>query len=276
VLRISLVTPSFNQAGFLPKTLSSVHGQGYPDLEHIVFDGGSTDGSVRVIEQHAERLAYWISEPDGGQADALNKGFARATGEVFGWLNSDDILWPGALSAVAEAFETDPGADVVMGWSLFFRRDRVVYLHDPLPLSPGRLLYTGYDPPQDSIFWRRRVHERLGLLDTSLNYPDRDWFIRMSLLGVRSRRIRRPIGGFRLHDAQKTADTKLADERKYAVNAAHVQRLGVSRPRRRLLERSWGGRVRAERGVLKLRRLSVERHRVAAVRREAEIFLRGL
>jgi glycosyltransferase involved in cell wall biosynthesis len=276
VLRISLVTPSFNQAEFLPKTLSSVHRQGYQELEHIVVDGGSTDGSVRVVEEYAGRLAYWVSEPDKGQADALNKGFARATGDIFGWLNSDDLLWPGALGAIAEAFEADPDADVVMGWSLFFRAERVVYLHDPLPLSPGRLLYTGYDPPQDSIFWRRRVHERLGRIDTGFAYPDRDWFIRISLLGVRSRRLRRPIGGFRLHHAQKTADTRLADERKYAVNAAHLERLGVSPRRRRFLESYWGRRVRAERGLLKLRRLTFERDRVAAVRREAEAFLETL
>ena len=103
---ISLITPSFMQADFLEHCLASVHAQGYPALEHIVVDGGSTDGSVAVIERYAHQLAWWCSERDRGQSHAINKGLAHATGAVFGWLNSDDLLLPDALSTVARRSPT--------------------------------------------------------------------------------------------------------------------------------------------------------------------------
>ena len=101
--RITLITPSFRQAAFLEECLRSVHDQGYPNLEHMVVDGGSTDGSAAIIESYAAKLAWWCSERDRGQSHALNKGLARATGEVFGWINSDDLLLPGSLQRVGEA-----------------------------------------------------------------------------------------------------------------------------------------------------------------------------
>ena len=106
--RITLITPSYQQAEYLEECLASVQAQAYPDLEHIVVDGGSTDGSRAIIERYADRLAWWCSEKDGGQSDAINKGLGHATGQVFGWLNSDDLLLPGALLRVGEAFAADP------------------------------------------------------------------------------------------------------------------------------------------------------------------------
>ena len=113
--RITLVTPSFNQAPYLGATIRSVLGQGYPDLEYIVMDGGSTDGSVGIIRRHEADLAFWKSAPDGGQSDALRQGFSRATGEVLGWLNSDDTLEPGALLDVGELFARRPDANLLYG-----------------------------------------------------------------------------------------------------------------------------------------------------------------
>jgi hypothetical protein len=111
--RVSIITPSFNQAGFLEQTLRSVLTQGYPDLEYIVVDGGSTDGSREIIERYAGQLAGWVSEPDRGQADAINKGFARATGEIVAWLNSDDLYQPGAIAGAVAAFAANPQAGMV-------------------------------------------------------------------------------------------------------------------------------------------------------------------
>lgn len=112
--RISVVTPSYNQAGFLEATLRSVLLQGYPDLELIVIDGGSTDGSVDILRQYFPWLTYCCSEPDRGQSHAINKGFARATGEILAWLNSDDLYYPGAIWRAAEAM-TESGSDIVIG-----------------------------------------------------------------------------------------------------------------------------------------------------------------
>src|SRR5262245_9832375 len=113
--RISIVTPSFNQACFLEQCLLSVLDQRYPDLEFLVLDGGSTDGSVEIIRRYENRLTHWVSEPDGGQSAAINRGFCRATGDVVAWLNSDDYYLPGALERIADAYRKSPDASFYFG-----------------------------------------------------------------------------------------------------------------------------------------------------------------
>jgi len=111
--RVSIITPSYNQAQFLEQTICSVLGQNYPNLEYWVIDGGSTDGSAEIIQKYAGQLAGWVSEPDRGQAEGINKGLARATGEVVAWLNSDDLYYPDAIEAAVEALAANPQASFV-------------------------------------------------------------------------------------------------------------------------------------------------------------------
>lgn len=113
--RISIVTPSYNQAEFLERTIFSVLNQNYPKLEYIIIDGGSTDGSVEIIKKYDKYLTFWVSEKDNGQADAIRKGFARATGEILAWINSDDTYLPGTFLKVAKAFIKNPKVDLIFG-----------------------------------------------------------------------------------------------------------------------------------------------------------------
>jgi glycosyltransferase involved in cell wall biosynthesis len=181
---ISVVTPSYNHAAFLEATLRSVLEQDYPSIEYIVVDGGSADGSVEILERYADRLSWWVSEPDGGQSEAINKGLRRATGDVVCWLNSDDRLLPGALRTVGEAMAEDPGCTAVVGGVRYLWEQ-----HGRAEDRPGhyaghrRLLqfWRGYDLHQPGIFWRRSVHDEIGYLDESLHLTmDFDLWVRIS------------------------------------------------------------------------------------------------
>src|SRR5204863_4372072 len=175
--------PSFNQAAYLEQTMRSVLLQGYPDLEYIVVDGGSRDGSVEIIRRYEPWLAYWVSEPDRGQAHAINKGLASSTGAILAWLNSDDFYPPGTLPLVARRLALGR-ASALVGHCLRLDADG----------SPPRLLrgryasrrrllafWKGYEMHQPSIFWRREVFEEVGLLDEELHYVlDFDYWVRLS------------------------------------------------------------------------------------------------
>lgn len=205
--RITVVTPSFNQAGFLERTIRSVLDQGYPNLEYIVTDGGSSDGSMEVIRKYADRLAYWVSEPDGGQVDAINNGLRRATGEWLCWQNSDDIFFPGAFDDLARAAVEHPEAGLIIGnMMLIDEVDRP--LRDLRYVTPdhGALLAEGMLLANQAAFWHRDVQQRVGLLDESYHCSfDYDWFLRLTAEchGVH---VNRTWGGLRLHGATKTSN----------------------------------------------------------------------
>lgn len=184
--RVTIVTPSFNQGQFIEETIRSVLLQGYPNLEHIVIDGGSTDGSAEIIRKYEPWLAYWISEPDKGQADAINSGFARATGDVLGWLNSDDIYEPGALKVVAREFFDHPECDLVYGtgWQIDEHSHRTHPCGWIGPLNP-KIQVNWNQILQPAAFWRRRLWERAGALDLSYYWGlDWEWFIRATKVGT--------------------------------------------------------------------------------------------
>lgn len=179
---MSVVTPSYNQARFIEASLRSVLDQHYPRLEYIVIDGGSTDGSVEVIRRHAGRLAYWVSEPDNGQTDALIKGFARATGDILCWLNSDDLLEPGSLGEVAQFFESNPRARVVYGDATCIDvRGGPLKRKQEHAFSRFVWMYDHNYIPQPSTFWRRDLYEEVGGLDPQFDLAmDADLWIRFA------------------------------------------------------------------------------------------------
>ena len=205
-LRVSLVTPVFNQAQFIRATLESVLSQHYPALEYIVMDGGSVDGSKEIIEQYRMHLAEFESARDSGQANAINKGMARATGDVMAWLNGDDLLLPGALDYVAHFFERHPDVDVVYGNRIVIDRDGRRIGYWILPEHNDEILSWADYVPQETLFWRRRLWERVGgRIDESFQFAmDWDLLVRFRDAGARFARLPRYLGAFRVHDDQKT------------------------------------------------------------------------
>jgi glycosyltransferase involved in cell wall biosynthesis len=165
--RVSIITPSYNQASYLEQTLQSVLDQGYPELEYLVADGASNDGSVEIIRRYADRLAWWVTEKDSGQGEAINKGFSRASGEVVAWINSDDTYLPGAIAAAVQALESHPEVGLVYG-------DVVSVDGAGQPINVMTYAQWGLAElarfniiGQSSVFLRRSVLQQAGLLDTS-------------------------------------------------------------------------------------------------------------
>ncbi len=219
--KISIVTPSFNQGAFLGEAMDSVLGQNYPDLEYVVMDGGSTDGSVEIIRRHEARLASWTSAPDDGHYAALNTGFGRTTGEIMGWLNSDDKFLPWSFSVVAEIFARFPAIEWLttlfpMRWDAKGRAVRCVkrsgYSQGAFAagenLPAGRWHYEGWIQ-QESTFWRRSLWERAGgMLNPRWSLAaDFDLWARFHR-HARLYAVDTPLGGFRLHGDQKTGHQK--------------------------------------------------------------------
>jgi glycosyltransferase involved in cell wall biosynthesis len=181
---VSIVTPSFNQARFLEETIRSVLLQGYPNLEYIIMDGGSTDGSVEIIKKYAPWLTYWVSEKDNGQSHAINKGWRRAQGDIIGWLNSDDILKPGALSQIVSAFKGDK-VDFIYGNTELIDENSVILGPDRgQQVEFSQMLRTLVIPiPQPGSFIQHQALARVGLLDEDLHVVmDRDFFVRCGLV----------------------------------------------------------------------------------------------
>lgn len=184
-MRISIVTPSYQQARFLRQTLESVQSQDFDNVEHIVIDGGSMDESPAIIREFERSLAYWVSEADRGQSHAINKGFESATGDVYGWLNSDDYYLPGALAAVAEYFERTPDCGVLIGQvrTLNDTTGKLELMSRGLQgdIEESLLDWKRNWFPQQSTFWRASLWQQVGGLDETLNYVmDYDLWIRFA------------------------------------------------------------------------------------------------
>jgi glycosyltransferase involved in cell wall biosynthesis len=208
---VSVITPSFNQARFLEATMRSVLDQDYPNLEYILVDGGSQDGSPQVIEKYAPRLAWWVSEKDRGQTDAINKGFSHAHGEILAWLNSDDTYQPGAIRQAVDALQAHPETGMVYADTNFIDAGKVIGKFPAAQTDYARLRRGYVHVPQQSSFWRANLWQQVGPLDPSFYFAmDYDLWIRLARLAP-LRYLPGPVwANFRLHGDAKTIS---ADDR---------------------------------------------------------------
>lgn len=213
---ISIVTPSYNQAEYIEQTILSIAEQDYPNFEHIVIDGGSTDASPELVARHSVKLKYWVSEKDRGQTHAINKGMARACGDILAYLNSDDYYLPGCFKAVAEAVKQNPDADLFVG------RCRYVDKHGNTSggqfgeiasfeeiVTLWSVWWGGRQFVQPEVFWTRRIAEKVGPFDESLHYVmDYEFWARCLRAGAKVVRIDRELTAFRFTPNQKSNQSR--------------------------------------------------------------------
>jgi glycosyltransferase involved in cell wall biosynthesis len=224
--KVSIITPSFNQAQFLEESIRSVLEQDYPNIEYIIVDGGSKDNSVEIIKKYEDRLAWWVSEKDKGHADALNKGFSRATGEILAWLNSDDIYFPHAVSEAVAVLKSLPEVGMVYGDADLIDDSGVtVGQFSSKQTSYRQMLRGSVHIPQATTFFRADLWRQVGPLDLSLFYSfDYDLWVRLAkvsqLLYVPKRWAK-----FRIHGAGKTI---VNDDRCYPDMLRVLEREGGS------------------------------------------------
>jgi glycosyltransferase involved in cell wall biosynthesis len=204
---VSIITPSFNQAAYIQATIDSVLMQNYPTLEYLIIDGGSTDGTVEILRNCHDPRLKWVSEPDCGQSDAINKGLKWATGEVIAYINSDDLLLPGAVSVTMDAFQRYPDAALVYGDCIHIdgQGAQIGGEHFGEAFDLEQVLMGRVFIPQQTVFWRRQVTERIGLFDESLHYlMDVDYWLRSAAAGFELMYVPGIRAGYRLHDDSKT------------------------------------------------------------------------
>lgn len=225
-MKISIVTPSYNQGQFIGRTIESVASQARNNftVEHVVFDGGSTDNTVEVLKEYGSQL-MWVSEKDGGQAHAVNKGIKSTDGNIIGWLNSDDIYYPDAFIKVAEYFKNNPEVDILYGKADHI--DLQDFAFEEYPTEPwdfDRLKFTCFIC-QPALFFRRKVAEEYGLLDESLNYcMDYEYWLRLGGRGLKFAYLEEKLAGSRLYADNKTIGSRVKVHKE--INDMYRKRFG--------------------------------------------------
>src|SRR5262245_6770091 len=229
--RVTIVTPSFNQGGFIEETIRSVLLQDYPDLEYLIIDGGSSDDTVQIIKKYEPWIHYWVSEPDRGQSHAINKGFERAQGEIVAWLNSDDTYEPHAIEIAVRHMVTRHAAIVYGNCNLVDQAGVPYQVVVPPAVTLDSLLRFWINfstPPQPAIFFRRQVLEAVGLLDESLHYVmDYELWVRIARKYPFSY-FDAAIGNYRMQRNSKTVSAldRMVRER-YQVGRRHCAHEGL-------------------------------------------------
>lgn len=207
--KVSIVTPSYNQGKFIEETIRSVLLQGYPNLEYIIIDGGSTDNSVEIIKKYESWLAYWVSEPDKGQSNAINKGFEKATGDVFGWLNSDDVYVPGCLNIIGRHWHEKPETHFLIGNVTLIDEESKAIGTMHARVSPNGKLdpcMPGVCIPQPATFLSKDIFQKCGPLDESMHYAmDMDFWIHIASQGTKFHKVDASLSFFRRHRDAKSA-----------------------------------------------------------------------
>jgi glycosyltransferase involved in cell wall biosynthesis len=203
---VSIITPSYNQASFLEATIRSVLEQDYPHIEYIICDGGSTDGSVDVIRKYEKHLAWWCSEKDSGQSEAINKGLARANGDIVAWLNSDDLYLKHGVTAIVNAFQAHSEAGLIYGnLELIDEQSQIIGQHPARPFTFADQLTHRLIIPQPAAFWKRDLHSKIGLLRQDLHYAmDFELWIRIGL-HFPIVYIPEPVAQFRISSVNKSS-----------------------------------------------------------------------
>lgn len=208
-MKVSIVTPSFNQGQFIERTLQSVASQSGAEIEHVVFDGGSTDSTIEILKRFSPPVR-WVSKKDNGQTDAVNKGLLSTNGEIIGWLNSDDIYYSGAVARIVKFFQDNPEIDVVYGMADHIDIDDHAFEEYPTePWNFERLKETCFIC-QPALFFRRRVLEKSGLLDESLTYcMDYEYWLRLGSSGIKFAYLESKLAGSRLYADNKTLGSRV-------------------------------------------------------------------
>ena len=225
--KISIVTPVFNRVEYLEQTILSVIDQGYPNLEYIVIDGGSTDGTLEIIKKYEDRIFYWTSEPDNGMYDAINKGFKKASGQIMAWINSDDLYHQRSLFSVAGIFNDLPDVDWIFGMPAFYNHNHVcVKITKSRGWSKERFFIGDYKwIQQENVFWRRSLWEKSGGLGAEYKYAgDLDLWSRFFHHSV-LHNVETSFAGFRLHGNQLS----ITGEKTYLREAELVYKAVISR-----------------------------------------------
>lgn len=202
--KLSIITPSFNQAQYLEETILSVLQQNYEPLEFIIVDGGSTDGSVEVIGKYEDKLSYWVSEKDRGQAHALNKGLERATGDIVAYINSDDLYQPGAFAAMIRFFNENPDCEWLCGDTIMFGQGTKEYVvQADVPKSAAHALSWAYTAPQPGMFWKRNLLDE-GFDERWRYCFDHELYVRLLIAGHKCEHLPVTLAAYRLHATSKT------------------------------------------------------------------------
>jgi glycosyltransferase involved in cell wall biosynthesis len=221
--KLSIITPSYNQGQFLEETILSVLNQKYPNLEYIIIDGGSKDNSVEIIKRYEDRLTYWVSEPDRGQVHAINKGLAKATGEIFAFINSDDLYLPGVFSEVLAYFQEHTDCEWLCGDTVMFGEGhRTELFQAVVPKSAAHALSWAAHCPQPGMFWKRQLVAS-GFKEEWRYDFDHDLYIRLLLAGHKCHHLALPFAAYRLHPTSKTVAEGSHFDGEFELLAQHYE-----------------------------------------------------